>query len=144
MKEKLAKIVLIENIQTHPHHENLSVCQVLDRKVVTQTGDFKPGDFAVYLGIGSFLPLRYDPGFLKEFFHEKDGELEGLRSKKLDISGQTSEGILLPISVLEGEEEMKIGYSDQPWGKQLQVGPYDDAILIQEDEDVTEFLKVAL
>jgi hypothetical protein len=27
---------------------------------------------------------------------------------------------------------MKIGISKQPWGDQLQLGPYDDAIVIEE------------
>ena len=42
---------------------------------------------------------------------------------------------VLPIQVLETGEEMVIGISEQPWGKQLQLGPYDDAILIQDGED---------
>jgi hypothetical protein len=41
---------------------------------------------------------------------------------------------------LETGEEMMIGISEQPWGKQLQLGPYDDAIPIQEGMDVTDYL----
>jgi hypothetical protein len=41
---------------------------------------------------------------------------------------------------LETGEEMVIGISEQPWGEQLQLGPYDDAILIQDGEDVSEYL----
>jgi hypothetical protein len=47
---------------------------------------------------------------------------------------------VLPINVLETGEEMVIGISEQPWGGQLQLGPYDDAILIQDGEDVSEYL----
>jgi len=47
---------------------------------------------------------------------------------------------VLPINVLETDEEMVIGISEQPWGEQLQLGPYDDAILIQDGEDVSEYL----
>jgi hypothetical protein len=47
---------------------------------------------------------------------------------------------VLPIQVLETGEEMIIGISEQPWGKQLQLGPYDDAILIQDGEDVSDYL----
>jgi hypothetical protein len=47
---------------------------------------------------------------------------------------------VLPINVLETGEEMVIGISEQPWGEQLQLGPYDDAILIQDGEDVSEYL----
>lgn len=44
---------------------------------------------------------------------------------------------VLPLSVLEGPEEMKIGVSRQPWGDQLQLGPYDNALVIEEGADVT-------
>jgi RNA ligase (TIGR02306 family) len=37
---------------------------------------------------------------------------------------------------------MKIGISKQPWGDQLQLGPYDDAIVIEEGADVTEYMCV--
>jgi len=47
---------------------------------------------------------------------------------------------VLPINVLETGKEMVIGISEQPWGEQLQLGPYDDAILIQDGEDVSEYL----
>ena len=47
---------------------------------------------------------------------------------------------VLPIKALETGEEMVIGVSQQPWGKQLQLGPYDDAIPIQEGMDVTDYL----
>jgi hypothetical protein len=47
---------------------------------------------------------------------------------------------VVPISVLEGPEEMKIGISHQPWGDQLQLGPYDNALVIEEGVDVTHEL----
>jgi RNA ligase (TIGR02306 family) len=37
---------------------------------------------------------------------------------------------------------MKIGISKQPWGDQLQLGPYDDAIVIEEGADVTAYMCV--
>lgn len=47
---------------------------------------------------------------------------------------------VLPIELLETGEEMVIGISEQPWGPQLQLGPYDDAIVIAEGTDVTEII----
>lgn len=47
---------------------------------------------------------------------------------------------VLPVKSLETGEEMVIGISEQPWGEQLQLGPYDDAILIQDGEDVSNYL----
>lgn len=47
---------------------------------------------------------------------------------------------VLPIKALVTGDEMVIGTSQQPWGSQLQLGPYDDAILIQDGEDVTKVI----
>jgi hypothetical protein len=47
---------------------------------------------------------------------------------------------VLPVKSLETGGDMVIGTSQQPWGTQLQLGPYDDAILIQDGEDVTEIV----
>jgi hypothetical protein len=47
---------------------------------------------------------------------------------------------VLPIDVLETGDEMVIGISEQPWGKQLQLGPYDDAIPIEDGIVVSEYL----
>lgn len=71
----------------------------------------------------------------------KAGELcVHIDSKKL-LEGKGSRldfpELAMPLSVLEGPEEMKIGVSHQPWGKQLQLGPYDDALVIEEGVDVT-------
>lgn len=61
-------------------------------------------------------------------------------SKKI-LEGQSGQidfpEFVVPISVLEGPEEMKIGLSQQPWGEQLQLGPYDNALVIEEGVDVT-------
>jgi hypothetical protein len=60
--------------------------------------------------------------------------LEG-RSNRVDFPN-----FVVPISVLEGPDEMKIGISQQPWGDQLQLGPYDNAVVIEEGTDVTHEL----
>ena len=61
-------------------------------------------------------------------------------SKKI-LEGQGNQidfpEFVVPLSVLEGPEEMKIGLSQQPWGEQLQLGPYDNALVIEEGTDVT-------
>jgi hypothetical protein len=71
----------------------------------------------------------------------KEGELcVHIDSKKL-LEGRGNRldfpELVVPISVLEGPEEMKIGISQQPWGEQLQLGPYDNALVIEEGVDVT-------
>ncbi len=70
------------------------------------------------------------------------GDLEGFRLKTIRLRGQISQGLILPLHVLEDGDEMKIGTSKQPWGDQLQLGPYDNALVIEEGTDVTEILGV--
>jgi RNA ligase (TIGR02306 family) len=93
--------------------------------------------------VDSFLPIREEYEFLRKSSYKKmaDGT-EGFRLKTIKLRGQISQGLILPLSVLEGEDEMKIGVSSQPHGDQLQLGPYDDALVIEEGIDVTEVLGI--
>jgi RNA ligase (TIGR02306 family) len=142
MERKLTKIVYVDNVEKHYNADSLDICTIRGWKVVTKRDEFKKGDFAVYFEVDSFLPIRPEFEFLRKSSYKKMGDREGFRLRTVKLRGQLSQGLLLPISILEGPDEMKIGYSDQPWGKQLQVGPYDNALIIQEGEDVTEYLSV--
>jgi len=142
MERKLAKIVYVDNVEKHFNADSLDICTIGGWKVVTKRDEFKPGDFAVYFEVDSFLPIEPEFEFLRKSSYKKMGDQEGFRLRTVKLRGQISQGLLLPISILENEDEIKIGYSDQPWGKQLQVGPYDNAILIQEGEDVTDYLGI--
>lgn len=142
MERKLTKIVYVDNVEKHYNADSLDICTIKGWKVVTKRDEFKKGDFAVYFEVDSFLPIRPEFEFLRKSSYKKMGDREGFRLRTVKLRGQLSQGLLLPISILEGPDEMKIGYSDQPWGKQLQVGPYDNALIIQEGEDVTEYLSV--
>ena len=142
MERKLAKIVYVDNVEKHFNADTLDICTIGGWKVVTKRDEFKPGDFAVYFEVDSFLPIEPEFEFLRKSSYKKMGDQEGFRLRTVKLRGQISQGLLLPISILENDSEMKIGYSEQPWGKQLQVGPYDNAILIQEGEDVTDYLGV--
>jgi RNA ligase (TIGR02306 family) len=102
----------------------------------------KVGDLVIYCEIDSFLPIREEFEFLRKSSFKKMGDQEGFRLKTIRLRGQVSQGLLLPLSVLEDADEMKIGYSQQPWGMQLQLGPYDDALLIEEGTDVSNHLEI--
>lgn len=56
-----------------------------------------------------------------------------------EINGSTSVN-LEPLSILDGPNEMVVGISQQPWGNQLQLGPYDNALVIEEGIDVTSYV----
>lgn len=142
MERKLASIRKIKELLLIEGADAIEVAVVDGWKVVTKKGEFKPGDLCVYFEIDSFLPIEEDFEFLRKSSYKKMGDLEGFRLKTIKLKGQVSQGLCLPLSILENDSDMKIGISQQPWGDQLQLGPWDDAILIEEGTDVTDYLHV--
>jgi RNA ligase (TIGR02306 family) len=142
MERKLASIRRIKEILPIEGADAIEVAVVDGWKVVTKKGEYKSGDLCIYCEIDSFLPIREEFEFLRKSSFKKMGDQEGFRLKTIRLRGQVSQGLLLPLSVLEDADEMKIGYSQQPWGMQLQLGPYDDAILIEEGTDVSNHLEI--
>jgi RNA ligase (TIGR02306 family) len=142
MERKLASIQRIGKVLPIEGADAIEIVTVNSWKVVSKKGEFKEGDLCVYFEIDSFLPMEKDFEFLRKSSYKKMGDLEGFRLKTIKLRGQVSQGLCLPLSILEKEDEMKIGISKQPWGDQLQLGPYDDAIVIEEGADVTEYMCV--
>ena len=142
MERKLASIQRIDKVLPIEGADAIEIVMVNAWKVVSKKGEFKEGDLCVYFEIDSFLPMEKDFEFLRKSSYKKMGDLEGFRLKTIKLRGQVSQGLCLPLSILEREDEMKIGISKQPWGDQLQLGPYDDAIVIEEGADVTAYMCV--
>ena len=142
MERKLASIQRVREILPIEGADAIELAVVNSWKIVTKKGEFKPGDLCVYFEIDSFLPMEKDFEFLRKSSYKKMGDLEGFRLKTIRLRGQVSQGLCLPLSILEKDDEMKIGISKQPWGDQLQLGPYDDAIVIEEGTDVTAYMCV--
>jgi RNA ligase (TIGR02306 family) len=142
MERKLASIQRIVKVLPIEGADAIEMVMVNSWKVVSKKGEFKEGDLCVYFEIDSFLPMEKDFEFLRKSSYKKMGDSEGFRLRTIKLKGQVSQGLCLPLSVLEKEDEMKIGISKQPWGDQLQLGPYDDAIVIEEGADVTAYMCV--
>ena len=142
MERKLASIQRIGAVLPIIGADAIEMVTINSWRVVTKKGEFKEGDLCVYFEIDSFLPMEKDFEFLRKSSYKKMGDLEGFRLKTIKLRGQVSQGLCLPLSILEKEDEMKIGISKQPWGDQLQLGPYDDAIVIEEGADVTAYMCV--
>jgi RNA ligase (TIGR02306 family) len=144
MERKLATIQRIREIRPIDGADAIELAIINNwQVVVAKNVGHKVGDWIVYCEIDSFLPIREEFEFLRKSSYKKmvDGS-EGFRLKTIKLRGQISQGLVLPISVLEGQDEMKIGISKQPHGDQLQLGPYDDALVIEEGVDVTGLLGI--
>lgn len=143
MERKLASIQRVVSIRPIEGADAIEVARINNWDVVVKKGEYKIGDHCVYCEIDSFLPIKEEYEFLRKSSYKKMGELEGFRLRTIKLRGQVSQGLLLPLSVLEGEDEMKIGIAMQLHGRpQLQVGPYDDVLIIEEGADVTELLGI--
>lgn len=145
MERKLASIRKISELKPIEGADNIELA-ILDgwQVVVGKDVQHKVGDFIVYCEIDSFLPIKEEFEFLRKSSYKKMGELEGFRLKTIRLRGQISQGLVLPISVLNSKfnPEMVVGASKQPWGDQLQIGPYDDALVVEVGMDVTELLGI--
>lgn len=143
MERKLATIQRIREIRPIEGADAIELAIINNwQVVVAKNVGHKVGDCVVYCEIDSFLPVREEFEFLRKSSFKKMGDQEGFRLKTIRLRGQISQGLVLPISVLEGPDEMKIGISKQPWGDQLQLGPYDNALVIEEGADVSEMLGI--
>jgi RNA ligase (TIGR02306 family) len=143
MERKLASIQIVKDVRPIVGADAIEVVRINNWDVVSKKGEYKVGDFCIYCEIDSFLPIKEEFEFLRKTSYKKmsDGS-EGFRLRTIRMRNQLSQGLLLPISILEGPDEMKIGISEQPWGNQLQLGPYDNALVIKEGVDVTEMLGI--
>lgn len=149
MERKLASIQKVREVLPIEGADAIEVVVINNWKVVVKKDDnYKPGDLIVYCEIDSFLPIREEFEFLRGSSYKKmvDGT-EGFRLRTIKLRKQISQGLVLPLNILEDndpihEGEFSIGISKQPWGDRLQLGPYDDALVIEEGTDVTEHLGI--
>jgi RNA ligase (TIGR02306 family) len=138
MERKLASIQRVASIRPIEGADAIEVVRINNWDVVSKKGEYKPGDLCVYFEIDSFLPIREEFEFLRKSSFKKMANQEGFRLKTIRLRGQVSQGLVVPLSILEGPDEYKIGMSED----RLQVGPYDNALVIEEGADVTEYLNV--
>lgn len=142
MQRKLASIQRVASFRPIEGADAIEVARINNWDVVVKKNEFKEGELCVYFEIDSFLPIREEFEFLRKSSFKKMGDQEGFRLKTIRLRGQVSQGLVVPIQILNGEDEMQVGISQQSHGDQLQLGPYDNALIIEEGVDVTEWLGV--
>lgn len=143
-ERKLASIRKISDIQPIEGADLIELAIVDGWKVVVgKEVGHKVGDFVIYCEVDSFLPIREEFEFLRKSSYRKMIDQEGFRLRTIKLRGCVSQGLIIPLSILEGEEEdEKLGYLQTPDGPIYQLGPYDGALVIEEGVDVTNILGV--
>jgi RNA ligase (TIGR02306 family) len=98
---KLASIKIIDSIQPIEGADVIELAVVGGWKVVVAKDvGHKVGDHVVYCEIDSFLPIKPEFEFLRKSSYKKMGDQEGFRLKTIKLRGQVSQGLILPIVVL--------------------------------------------
>ena len=95
---KLASIEIIKSIKQHPGADLLDIATVLGWQTIVKRGEYKEGDRVVFVVIDTILPHRP----WSEFLADKKNPEKPIRLKNAKIRGEYSQGLVLPISVLDG------------------------------------------
>jgi RNA ligase (TIGR02306 family) len=101
MERKLASIRIIKDIKPIEGADMIELA-IVDgwQVVVAKNVGHNIGDMVIYCEIDSFLPIQEEFEFLRKSSYKKMGEQEGFRLKTIKLRGQVSQGLILPISVL--------------------------------------------
>jgi RNA ligase (TIGR02306 family) len=102
MERKLASVRRITNLSPIDGADKIELATVDGWKVVVAKDvGHKIGDLIIYCEIDSFLPIKEEFEFLRKSSYKKmsDGT-EGFRLKTIRLRGQISQGLIIPISVL--------------------------------------------
>jgi len=101
MERKLATVRKISDIQPIEGADMIELAIVDGWKVVVAKNvGHKVDDMVIYCEIDSFLPIRDEFEFLRKTSFKKMGDQEGFRLKTIRLRGQVSQGLILPIVVL--------------------------------------------
>ena len=103
---KMASVRSIAEVKPIPDADRIEAVRVDGWWVVVGKGEFKDGDMVVYLEVDSWVPSWLAPQSLA-----KDGKwkvyegVEGARLRTVKLRGQLSQGLVLPLSVLQTNDE---------------------------------------
>lgn len=104
MERKLASVQIIRGIEPIEDADLIELAIINNWRVVVSKKDcFKSGEKVIYCEIDSFLPIREEFEFLRKSSYKKILDQEGFRLKTIRLRGQISQGLILPLSLLEGD-----------------------------------------
>lgn len=129
---KLATIRKISAIYPIDGADRIVTYQVDGWKVVGQKDQYKVGDLAIYCEIDSWIPTEIAPFLSRDKEPRVFNEVKGERLKTIKLKGQISQGLLLPLDILNKDIIHKSGY--------LFWASTENEVL--EDDDVSDLLGI--
>ena len=124
-ERQLARVVKIDQVIKHPNADSLDLCKVGGWQVVAKLGEFKAGELAIYFEIDSFIPTTIAPFLVKGSEPREYNGVKGERLRTIKLRKELSQGLLLPLSILDNVPSS-----------------YGFAFGIPEGEDLTEVLGI--
>jgi RNA ligase (TIGR02306 family) len=97
---KMATVRRVDAVYPIPDADAIEVAVVGGWKVVIKKGEFKAGDLAVYCEIDSWIPNELAPFLSKGSEPREYNGVKGERLRTVKLRGQVSQGLLLPITVM--------------------------------------------
>lgn len=112
MGRKLASIQKIWKVEPIEGADRIELVSVLGWKCVSKKGEFKEGDLCVYFEVDAFLPICEKFDFLRSSCYKKNELMgEGFLLKTQRFRGQISQGLVLPLSILDGVDSREEGWN---------------------------------
>ena len=101
---KLASIQKVLKVEPIEGADRIELVHVLGWQCVAKKGEFKEGDMGVYFEIDSYLPVCPEFEFLRASSYKNTDLMgEGFRLKTQKFRGQISQGLVLPMDIVEKE-----------------------------------------
>lgn len=100
-ERKMARIVQIDDVITHPNADALDLAIVGGWQCVVKRDEYKKGDLAIYCEIDSWIPNEIAPFLSKGKEPREYNGVKGEKLRTIRLRGELSQGLLLPISILE-------------------------------------------
>lgn len=97
----MAWVAKIDTVEKHPDADSLDICTVGGWRCISKINEFKSGDLAVYLSIDSWVPTELASFLSKGKEPREFNGVKGERLRTVKLRGQVSQGLLLPISILD-------------------------------------------
>lgn len=122
MSDFSVPIIKLGEVQRHPNADTLSFTKVFGEEVVFRTGDFKEGGLAVYVPVEAVIPMTVRG---TEFL---GSEARHRRIKAKRLRGLYSEGLLLPLNVLGGDQPASYWKEGMDVARILNIVKHEDTL----------------
>ena len=131
---KLASVQTIWDVQPIEGADRIEVVSVLGWKCVAKKGEFKKYDLCVYFEVDAFLPVKPEFEFLRDgCYRSNDLNGEGFLMKTRNFRGQVSQGLVLPLSILDGIQPLDAGMLVGKAGPDLGLGCDNDLFFLMDN-----------